>query len=38
LEQGLYKISDAEVLEKAKVENRVLLTIDLDFGYLHSHP
>ncbi len=34
LEQGLYKLSDADVLEKARVENRVLLTMDLDFGYL----
>lgn len=34
MEQGLYKLSDAEVLEKARVENRVLLTMDLDFGYL----
>ncbi len=34
LEQGLYKLSDADVLEKARVENCVLLTMDLDFGYL----
>ncbi len=34
MEHGLYKISDAEVLEKARTENRVLLTMDLDFGYL----
>lgn len=34
LEQGLYRLSDADVLEKARMENRVLLTMDLDFGYL----
>lgn len=33
-EQGLDRISDPEILEKARAEGRVLLTHDLDFGQL----
>ncbi len=33
-ELGLYRLPDEQVLEKAKIEERVLLTMDLDFGYL----
>jgi predicted nuclease of predicted toxin-antitoxin system len=33
-DQGLHRMPDAEVLRKARDENRVLLTSDLDFGYL----
>ena len=33
-EQGLHRLSDAEILLKARSEQRVLLTRDLDFGYL----
>lgn len=33
LELGLCRLPDQDVLEKAKYENRVLLTMDLDFGY-----
>ena len=35
-EQKLHKLSDCEVLYKAKAENRVLLTMDLDFARLLS--
>lgn len=33
-EQGLDRLPDPEILEKARTENRVLLTHDLDFGEL----
>jgi predicted nuclease of predicted toxin-antitoxin system len=33
-EQGLHRMSDAEILQKARQENRILLTHDLDFGEL----
>lgn len=33
-EQGLERLPDPEILSKAKEEQRVLLTHDLDFGYL----
>lgn len=33
-EQGLDRLPDAEVLSRARDEQRVLLTHDLDFGYL----
>ncbi len=32
LDEGLQRLSDPEVFSKAAVENRVLLTFDLDFG------
>lgn len=31
-EQGLHRLSDAEVFAKARREGRVLITFDLDFG------
>lgn len=33
-EQGLIQLSDADILNKAREEGRVLLTHDLDFGEL----
>ena len=33
-EEGLQRAEDADILEKARTEERVLLTLDLDFGYL----
>lgn len=33
-EEGLHRLSDEEILEKARLEDRVLLTFDLDFGDL----
>ena len=33
-EEGLERLPDTAVLEKARIENRVLLTHDLDFGEL----
>lgn len=35
-EQRLIRLSDDLILQKAKDENRILLTCDLDFGYLLS--
>lgn len=32
--EGLYKMEDDAILEKARREGRILLTADLDFGYL----
>ena len=32
--EGLHQMEDADILEKARSEGRVLLTADLDFGYL----
>ncbi|MBW4613424.1 MAG: DUF5615 family PIN-like protein [Desmonostoc vinosum HA7617-LM4] len=34
VEEGLEKLPDAEILVKARIEGRILLTVDLDFGYL----
>ena len=33
-EEGLYQMADDDILEKARQEGRILLTSDLDFGYL----
>ena len=33
-DQNLYRLSDADILVKAKKEGRILLTHDLDFGDL----
>jgi len=33
-QQGLHRLNDSEILEKAREEGRVLLTHDLDFGDL----
>ena len=33
-EQGLYRMVDGDILKKARQENRILLTHDLDFGEL----
>lgn len=33
-EEGLSRLPDAEILEKARQEQRVILTFDLDFGDL----
>ena len=33
-EEGLQRADDQDVLEKARTEDRTLLTLDLDFGYL----
>jgi len=35
-EQGLHKLSDSDVLRKAKHEERVVLTMDLDFANIIS--
>ncbi len=32
--QGLERLPDSDILEKAKRENRVVITFDLDFGEL----
>ena len=34
VEEGLEKLEDREILAKARDEGRIVLTIDLDFGYL----
>lgn len=34
VEQGLERLPDDEILVKARDEGRILLTVDLDFGYL----
>ena len=34
VEEGLEKLEDREILTKARNEGRIVLTIDLDFGYL----
>lgn len=34
IDQGLEKLEDSVILEKARQENRIVLTVDLDFGYL----
>ncbi len=33
-EQGLDRLADSEILEKARQEDRIVLTFDLDFGDL----
>jgi len=33
-EEGLQRAPDPEILAKARAEGRILLTLDLDFGYL----
>ncbi|MDY6861732.1 MAG: DUF5615 family PIN-like protein [Thermodesulfobacteriota bacterium] len=33
-EEGLHKITDAQIIKKARKENRIVLTCDLDFGDL----
>ena len=33
-DQGLRELPDEEILSKARSENRIVLTMDLDFGYL----
>jgi predicted nuclease of predicted toxin-antitoxin system len=40
LEQGLEKLTDEQILEKARQEGRIILTVDLDFGTLLAiaHP
>ena len=35
-EQGLHMLSDSKVLEKARLEKRILLTMDLDFARILS--
>ncbi|MBD2778515.1 DUF5615 family PIN-like protein [Iningainema tapete] len=34
VEEGLERLPDDEILVKARNEERILLTVDLDFGYL----
>lgn len=34
VEEGLERLPDDEILVKAREEGRILLTVDLDFGYL----
>ncbi|MEQ9549499.1 MAG: DUF5615 family PIN-like protein [Coleofasciculus sp. G3-WIS-01] len=34
VEEGLERLADDEILVKAREEGRILLTVDLDFGYL----
>lgn len=34
VEQGLERLADDEILAKAQTEERIVLTVDLDFGYL----
>jgi predicted nuclease of predicted toxin-antitoxin system len=33
-EEGLQRLADEAILAKARTEERILLTMDLDFGYL----
>ncbi|MBO1349353.1 MAG: DUF5615 family PIN-like protein [Hormoscilla sp. GUM202] len=33
-EQGLHRLRDPEIMEKARLEERIVLTFDLDFGEL----
>ncbi len=33
-EEGLEKLEDQDAVTKAKYEKRIVLTVDLDFGYL----
>ncbi|MCC5638367.1 DUF5615 family PIN-like protein [Nostoc sp. CHAB 5844] len=34
VDEGLERLPDDEILIKSRLEGRILLTIDLDFGYL----
>jgi predicted nuclease of predicted toxin-antitoxin system len=34
VEEGLNVLSDEDIIHKARTENRIVLTVDLDFGYL----
>lgn len=34
VDEGLERLPDDEILVKARLEGRILLTVDLDFGYL----
>ncbi|MFB2918360.1 MULTISPECIES: DUF5615 family PIN-like protein [Aerosakkonema] len=34
VDEGLAELPDDEILTKARAEGRILLTVDLDFGYL----
>lgn len=34
VDEGLERLADDEILIKARFERRILLTVDLDFGYL----
>ncbi|MBU7585221.1 MAG: DUF5615 family PIN-like protein [Nostoc sp. TH1S01] len=34
VDEGLERLPDDEILIKAQIEGRILLTVDLDFGYL----
>ncbi|MBD2446647.1 DUF5615 family PIN-like protein [Nostoc sp. FACHB-152] len=34
VDEGLERLPDDEILLKARFEGRILLTVDLDFGYL----
>ncbi len=34
VDEDLHALPDAEIIRKARIENRIVLTIDLDFGYL----
>ncbi|MDX1984588.1 MAG: DUF5615 family PIN-like protein [Bryobacteraceae bacterium] len=34
-DQGLMRMVDADIVEKALAEGRVVLTFDLDFGLVH---
>jgi len=34
VEEGLEQLADDEILVKSRDEGRILLTVDLDFGYL----
>ena len=38
VEQGLEKASDQEIVDKAVAEQRVILTMDLDFPHLYFEP
>ena len=33
-DEGLLRMEDSDILDKARLENRVVLTFDLDFGNL----
>lgn len=34
IEEGLERLPDKDIIQKARAESRIILTIDLDFGYL----
>jgi len=36
-DEGLQRLPDSEILQKAIEENRILLTFDLDFGEIIAH-